>query len=199
MAIPVGSKWATFVFAIDGNDHGVSTSIGIVDLDVVSPRTNAELASFIRGNWIQSGSPFQGSNMPDVFNLTEVVVSEMTAEGPLSDSAGPTVPGTGGAAPVPINCALLVTKLTGTGGRRNKGRMYMPAFLPGESQVDQNGVLASGVQGTIQGQINAAVAADTADEIGYVLYHQTGSDTPTAITELRVENLIATQRRRMRG
>lgn len=199
MPIPVGGKVATFNFAIDGNDRGVSTSIGIIDLDVIDPRSNEALASAIRAGWTGSGRPFSGSNMPDVYNLTNVTVTEMTADGPISFAQGPTIAGTGGGAPVPINCALLVTKLTGVGGRRNKGRMYIPPFLPGESQVDQNGVLASGVQATIQGQIDAAVAANEADDIGYVLFHQTGSDTPTTVTELRLENLIATQRRRMRN
>lgn len=199
MPIPVGGRTATFNFAIDGNPRGVSTSIGIIDLDVIDPRSNEELASLVRAGWTGSGRPFQGSNMPDVYDLSDVTVTEMTEDGPISSAAGPAIAGTGGQAPVPINCALLVTKLTGIGGRRNKGRMYIPPFLPGESQVDQNGILTGTVQAVIQGQIDAAVAANAADDIGYVLFHQTGSEIPTAITELRCENLIATQRRRMRN
>lgn len=199
MAIPVGNKEATFVFSVDGNTRSITFAIGIADLDVLSPRTNLELADLISQNWSVAGAPFQPSNMPSEYNLLNVTVTEMTETGPLTAISANGSNGSGGQAPVPINSALLVTKNTALGGRRNKGRMYVPPFLPGESQVDANGNLAAGVQATLQGQFDVATDGDLADDIGYLLYHQTGDPTPTAITSLVVNNLIATQRRRMRG
>lgn len=199
MPIPVGAKEATWVFSVVGNDHSITHSIGIIDVDVITPRTNAELANLIKTNWSGTGAPYAASNMPTDYRLQNVTVSEMQVDGPISATSTGIVVGTGGQAPVPINCSLLVTKNTGVGGRRNKGRMYLPPFLPGESQVDPNGELDSGVAATIQGQIDVAVAADVVDDIGYQLYHQTGDQTPTAVTELSLANQIATQRRRMRN
>lgn len=198
MAIPEGGKFATFVFAVDGNAHSVTTSIGIVDLDGISPRTNLELADLIKANWTSGTAPFDSANLPSEYDLLNVTVTEETSTGPISAISSSGEAGTGGQAVVPINCALLVQKNTAEGGRRNKGRMYFPPYLPGESQVDVNGNLNAGVAATLQTQINNAVAADFADDIGYVLFHQSGDPTPTAITSLTLKNQVATQRRRMR-
>lgn len=197
--MPLGAKEATFVFTIEGNTRTVTTAIGIADLDVISPRTNLELATLIRENWSATARPFSTANLPTVYSLANVTVVEQTALGPVSVSAGPPVVGIGGQSVVPINCALLVVKETGVGGRRNKGRMFVPPFLPGESQVDTNGNLVAGVVPTLQALIDSAFDDDTADDIAHVLFHQTGDPTPTGITNLVLDNQIATQRRRMRG
>jgi hypothetical protein len=198
MPIPVGEKEATFVFTVLGNLHAVTHAIGIKDTNIITPRTNIALANLMVANWSGAGAPYAAGNMPSEYTLNNVTVTEMTVTGPISAVSGSGVIGSGGQAVVPINSALLVTKHTASGGRRNKGRMYMPPFLPGESQVDVNGNITVGSVGVIQGQIAVAVAADLADLIEYQLYHQSGSPTPTPITSLTVAGQMATQRRRMR-
>lgn len=199
MAIPVGSLEAHFNFSCTGVDHGISFGIGIVDLDLLDPRTPLELAELMLENWTAAGRPFESSNMATVFNLEDITVIEYTVDGPVGHVTSTGEIGTGAQEAPPINCALLVTKKTALAGRRNTGRCYMPVFLPGESQIDASGRMSSITRSTIQSQISAAQGADVADDIGYLLYHQSGADTPTAITELVLGAQLATQRRRMRG
>lgn len=102
----------------------------------------------------------------------------------------------------PQNCAFLVHKLTNRAGRRGKGRFYLPG-IP-ESVVDNAGGVASAFQGTMNTAL-AAFLADIAalpDLTGMVLIHNEGVTAvpaaPTPVTQLVVDRMIATQRRRLR-
>lgn len=112
---------------------------------------------------------------------------------------------------IPSNSAVLVKKLTGLGGRRNRGRMYMP-WMVGHNEVDELGNIDSGELGDIQtiadawqadvedGGFQALVIAqrfyDRAWNVaGRRLVSVEGSTNP--VSTLVVEPMIATQRRRM--
>lgn len=100
---------------------------------------------------------------------------------------------------LPTNCALLVRKRTALAGRANRGRMYLPAALIGEDQVDRNGLLSDAKRTSLQTALTnffdtVNTALDT-DEL--VLFHSDGSPS-TPITALVLDNQIATQRKRMR-
>jgi hypothetical protein len=110
--------------------------------------------------------------------------------------------GTATGAALPQNVAGLVKKLTATSGRRNRGRFYLPGLREGEvsdtGQVNSgsvtgiNGVLATwlGKFGTLMSQIDAMV-----------ILHNTGisgAPAPTAVTQLLLDPVVATQRRRLR-
>lgn len=112
---------------------------------------------------------------------------------------------TSGSTSLTVNTARLVTKLTGVGGRRNKGRMYLPA--PIESVVNVDGSITN--QSTTDQQTNADGYFDDLIALGsiqaLVLFHSYDSEdppvplpTPTQLTSFRVESKCATQRRRMR-
>lgn len=119
--------------------------------------------------------------------------------------------GTVSHASLPSNCAVLGKKLTGVGGRRNRGRIYLPWFVA-EGNVDETGGIDSGVISDIQtgvtawlGAINAVTNADmvianrTYDRAWNVpgrrlVSTETSGNQVTAIT---IERTIATQRRRM--
>jgi len=99
---------------------------------------------------------------------------------------------------LPNNCAVLVRKVTGEGGRRNRGRMFIPGIS--EEAVDATGAIA----GTPLSNWNSAfddiqttlVGLATVDNL--VLLHDSAPHTPTVITDLVVQPKIATQRRRLR-
>ncbi len=91
--------------------------------------------------------------------------------------------------------AYLIKKLTALGGRRNRGRMYLPGA--NESKVDGQGNVSSSFVTSLQ------TAADwfftdlgTAD-IGLVILHA-DSSTPTDVTGLTAQAKVATQRRRLK-
>jgi hypothetical protein len=114
------------------------------------------------------------------------------------DSANNLVTGLTAGSALPPNCAYLVRKLTDLGGRRARGRMFIPG-VP-EGTVGANGVLT----GAGLTAVNTAVLAlltnleGNAAVEGLVLFHDTAPFTPTPITSLEAQSKIATQRRRMR-
>jgi len=106
---------------------------------------------------------------------------------------------------LPQNCALLVRKNTALGGRRNRGRYFLPGIL-NEAQVTATGIVDPGSVAIYQTQ-QGLFLADLADGLGgvpsipMVLLHSQGLSVvpePTPVTTLSVDNLIATQRRRLR-
>jgi hypothetical protein len=103
--------------------------------------------------------------------------------------------------PLPQNCAWLIQKRSGLGGRRRRGRMYMPA--PAETVVGATGIITAASVTAMQTQMNtwlASIAADNAFE-GMVILHSSGVSavpTPTPVSQLVVDSRIATQRRRLR-
>lgn len=114
------------------------------------------------------------------------------------NGTGNATAGTGAAAALPNNCAVLLHKRTAAGGRRGRGRMYVPS--PAESSVGSTGNLVAAFVTTC----NAAAAAMRSDLIGLptiddvVLLHDSAPFTPTVITALEPAARIATQRRRLR-
>lgn len=100
-----------------------------------------------------------------------------------------------GGQPVPPNVALLISKVTPLGGRRGRGRLYVPG-MPMASLDDTN-------------NWDTDVAQNVADTIGAImdamaflgqsprLLHD-GALTPTPITSWVGQDRIATQRRRNR-
>jgi len=93
------------------------------------------------------------------------------------------------------NVAYLLRKVTASGGRRNRGRMYLPGV--NEGNVDGTGA----VDGTAIGKLNTAGSdfiTDTgAADIGLFILHSDGG-TPTEITSFVASPKVATQRRRLR-
>ena len=101
---------------------------------------------------------------------------------------------------LPQNCAVLVQKRTDLGGRRNRGRMFVPAML-GENVVDNVGVITPAARTDFQTQFNNFYADIIAAGVDPVILHSEGLSTvpaPTPIDNFLVDGVIATQRRRLR-
>jgi hypothetical protein len=112
-----------------------------------------------------------------------VSYTQVIAGGGLAQGAGPQE-------------AWLGIKQTGVGGRKFKGRFYLPG-VP-EANVNSGGFLTGSEPADMQAQVDEWLAALAADELGpYLLHEDVGTD-PTLIVTVSVETLIATQRRRLR-
>lgn len=113
---------------------------------------------------------------------------------------GSVAPVAGGRAPgaAPPNVATLVQKLTALGGRRNRGRMYLPGAV--ETDIDNEGLYGTTPLGVLQTAATAfrtqTLALAQVDQL--VLLHEQAPFTPTEITSLVVSRTVATQRRRQR-
>lgn len=107
--------------------------------------------------------------------------------------------GTRAGVSTPPNVAVLVTKRSSQGGRRGRGRMFFPWFILA-SEVDEVGVMAPAIVTAIQTPMTAFLAALVTDLHAMHILHNTGDSptgSPTLVSTLRVESLIATQRRRL--
>lgn len=108
--------------------------------------------------------------------------------------------GTGSAlTALPANCAVLVHKTTDRGGRRGRGRMYIPWCLA-ESACDEAGIITAGNLSTIQTALNGFKAALVTQNVPMVLLHSEGKTAivpPDPVNFLIADRLIATQRRRL--
>jgi len=91
--------------------------------------------------------------------------------------------------------AYLVKKLTALGGRKNRGRMYLPG--PNESKVDADGSVISAFISSSQSSLDNFMTDTGAADIGIVILH-TDLSTPTDVTSLVMEPKVATQRRRLK-
>lgn len=136
-----------------------------------------------------------------VVQLTRVTLKV----GPVS--TGPTYEflsgavGTNGGSLPPPNCAVLVKKLTAVGGRKGRGRMYLPGISSVSGSLDSGGNFGSVAAGDVQSAIED-MAADIEDTdppgpADMVLLHSDAT-TPTSIVSYLCEQRLATQRRRLR-
>jgi len=106
---------------------------------------------------------------------------------------------------LPSNCALLVKKTTFTGGRRGRGRAYLPWVIE-ETWCDDVGNIFSTNQATLQGAVDdwkgeLETGAGALDPTPMYLLHNSEGETPAGspseVVSLTVDSLIATQRRRL--
>lgn len=108
------------------------------------------------------------------------------------------------------NCAILLRKNTAVGGRRNRGRIYLP-FMINEGEVDEAGSLSAGVIGDINTDAAAWLSdLESGGDQEFVIanrFYDAPWDNPSRhlvsvnigehVTSLTCESVIATQRRRM--
>jgi hypothetical protein len=117
------------------------------------------------------------------------------------DSSITPLAGTAASASIPQNTAYLAKKSSASGGRRNRGRMYIPGLAAGG--VGTAGVVPPATITTVNTALARLMPGGSVHTaFGFlgspVILHQSGSQTPTVITDLSCSNLVATQRRRLR-
>lgn len=99
----------------------------------------------------------------------------------------------------PANVAVLVHKRTAAGGRRNRGRLFIPWYVI-ETNVQEDGTIDSGTVSAINGYMNGWRTNLVTVQLPPVVLHSVGNSVapaPTPITALTVDNLVATQKRRL--
>lgn len=101
--------------------------------------------------------------------------------------------------------AVLITKRTSRGGRRGKGRMYLPWAVP-QSDVDEAGIILAADVSAMNTAVSLFRGNLTAASMPMVLLHKPsppGTEHPSAmgapdiVNALICSNLIASQRRRL--
>lgn len=213
--IPPGYGQATLIFQCDGVPSPMNVTFGYEfagqegdgrkpDVQAAAIRTAAVAAnSFLPAAEFSSEYVFMGVDVNTMDGTGEGVgTSRFSLRGSIV-----------GSSPLPPNCAILVKKNTAIGGRKFKGRMYLPPMFWGEGEVSASGYNA---QSSVYNDLQARLATfiQLLGTAGYpmMLLHSIpgsggefgGGDfpgdppPPTLVTSLTVQPQIATQRRRLR-
>lgn len=169
-----------------------------IGLDLDGNPAADDVASELRGAW---SSSFAASTLAtDYAFLGATVYIGQDGGPPLVGESIIPVTGTSAGSRTTQNVAILVRKRTAFGGRRNRGRMYVPAGYLTEAGVGSDGTLDNTFRSTFQTNINAFLTTLPAVGViaGACILHSTGLVGPTAVTSLTVEAKVATQRKRLR-
>jgi hypothetical protein len=194
--IPPGFAHIRILFEADGKlnqvitTFGVRLAAGVTDPVVVAGNaytawTDAFPAADLDSNWALVGAGATLGNDGDVGPTGEYLLR--TAGSRAGECA-------------PINFCPLIRKNTALGGRRNRGRMYLPAGYVLDSEVSELGGLVAAATTRLGGNatdlLTEMAAGPQFDAM--VVLHETAPATPTVVTGLSVQTLGATQRKRMR-
>lgn len=158
------------------------------------PGTVADCAEALYGVWLDNILPHQSSSL--------TLVSALVKYGPNEDGAAfeffDSTPGGGSSEMAPPNLGLLVTKVTIVGGRKGRGRMFIPGLTEGDVNPG--------------GSINGATVTAWSDDLENMRDDMTGLNLPArllhgvydpqpapySIEQFAVSSTAATQRRRLR-
>lgn len=191
MEIPIGFAAVAIKFGSSNAEHDPVVTFG-VELDAL-PATAQEVADAV----------VAAAQTADLADLT-MNGALLSAEVKL----GPSLTGPSAVAPIGVgsltgdlvspNVAVLVRKLTASGGRAGRGRFYWP-FIQ-EAAVDSSGAIGSSTLDLYQGVFTAFRNALEANDVPPVLLHGAASPItePSSITAFTVDGRVATQRRRLR-
>lgn len=135
------------------------------------------------------------TNMTSLITLPNIHVKVgPDATGPSGDVATGAA-GAAGAACGYAGASVLIKKGTALGGRKGRGRMYIPHPL--ETDWEIGGVLTSTALANWQAAASEFATALVANQCAMVVLHNDAT-TPSIVTSLVVSNSAATQRRRQR-
>lgn len=161
----------------------------------VDPPGNAEI---LHGLLTAVGRPCNSAQMGLSWNFVGLRCTEMTDQGPLSADRPSQVAGSMAIATMPPNCSILIRKATLAGGRRNRGRLFVPPLQPAENTVDELGNIGTTQLTALQTMWGALRTDMITAGFPWVIFHSQPPFNPTTVTSITVERLIATQRRRLR-
>jgi hypothetical protein len=192
--IPVGYAQANIRFVGDAAPNGSEITIGL-DLGDFAAGSPSEAADEVADAW----SPTVHTVLSHELVLSEVYVKFGPNDVGASGSTARAVDGGSEATSVPPNTCILVHKRTTIGGRRGRGRMYVPGCP--EPQMGPHGLLTGTYLGQVQVELDDFYTALTTAGLTPVVLHAAGvsaTPAPSEITQFVAQGLGATQRDRMR-
>jgi hypothetical protein len=188
MIIPTGYGQANLFFVGAGVPRTAQIAIGFDNNAVLSA---ADLAAVIGALWATEVMPL----FSETITLEKVKVKYGPNDTGAEGTANIGVPGTLANEPMPPNVALLAKKVTAAGGKKNAGKMFVPA-IP-EADSDGGGLLIPARLAAWNDALEAFFDGMTAADVPIVVLHSDVT-TPTTVLALDVEQKLATQKRRLR-
>lgn len=189
MYIPVGYGIATYVFTSGFLPYGAVSTMG--HSHALASGTPDEKAEELYDLFVASVA----GALNVAINVERVIFRQGPQDAGLVGEHVGTATGGDGGQMSPPNLCLLVEKHTDLGGRRGRGRM----FLPGVSEpiVDGSGVIAGDYLSDVNGNLGLWQDSLETANLNPVLFHSTET-APTPLTSMSLDPKAATQRRRMR-
>lgn len=194
--IPVGEMQVSIQWACNGVTRPMFTTFG-VSPDATAPAGILPKLDDIHG-FLVSSTLMVNTQISNQYTYVSLIGQEMTGTGILSAERPANIVGTHSMQPPPPNVSWVVQKRTASGGRANRGRMFVPPARMGETTVNAAGVIDAATVAAEQADWDAFLLAMSADDYPLVLFHSDGSPS-TLINSLVVEPRVATQRRRLRS
>lgn len=194
VVVPVTGIQAAMRWQLVNDTEPMIVTLGLVD-DTLA-RTPAQNAADFEAAVVAGGFTAAADMLVGYSRLPNQVTTYLPS-GPVTIESGVNVAGTLVGNPLPNNCAVLVRKNTALGGRRNRGRFYLPPYRFGEDVVAGNGVIQPANVATLQNELATFILELNARNFSPVVWHSDGGGG-TEILNLTVQNIIATQRTRMR-
>lgn len=187
MVIPVGFCQVNLIYAGTAAPQGAQVTFGLEN-GAGGPE---ETAILVKDEWV--------TNLKGNVSGNLTLIGVLVKEGPNESGNFHLLPtneaGAIGGDCDPPNTAILVTKNTALGGRKGRGRMYLPGVF--SANTSNSGIVDAALVTNIQNDWNDFRNALEAAGQDMVLLH--GDTTaPTIITSLSVQARLATQRRRLR-
>lgn len=188
MIIPGGYAQATLVFGGNGLANPGAVILGF---DLGGTPTPEEVAESVHATWTATLLLVQNESVQLEKVIAKIGPNDTGPSGEFTGTEVGNVTGPGS----PSNCTYLLKKNTALGGRKGRGRMYIPGVT--ESLVGSDGVLTSATVSSLNSE--AADFLGTLAFLGHtmVVLH-TDATTPTPVTSLVADSTVATQRRRLR-
>lgn len=188
--IPEGYAQVNWFFEGLGAPLGAECTLGLEVAGLLDPSEVAELA---HGVWVANILGFQSDQISLVRCLAKFGPNDTGPDGEFIFSS---VGGDAGDSGSPA-VAFLVKKNTVVGGRRGRGRMFLPGAA--ESRVEPDGAVSSAVVTGLTDGLAAFYDDFTEADLLPVVLHGEGSPIgPSTITSFSVDPKVATQRRRLR-
>lgn len=188
MQIPTGHGHALLTFSGVCAPLGAACTVGFENVPDFSP---AVCAGFIVDHWEAYVMPHTSSALTFLGCLVKLGPNETGPSG-FNGSAA-----VGGQAATGVSPAVtyLARKNTLLGGRKGRGRMYIPG--PTEGSVSTAGVILEATRANLEAALTSFRSELANDGIILELLHN-DSTVPTTITSFTVDSVAATQRRRQR-
>jgi len=201
LIIPPGFLQAHYVLSLVGDAELMITTCGH-ELDSASGANVDDAANDLFAAF--STTIMDNVNAGYRLEYVACYIGQDAADPLVTISDATPVEGAATGAPLPPNCAQLIRKRTDLGGRRGRGRMYIPGLE--EGVVDGVGNITTPAQAIFQAdadewmdKLTTAIGARLYPPV--VLHRSEGigaEPPPTPIVSFVVERKIATQRRRLR-
>lgn len=191
MIIPTGYAQVNYVFSGPALPRGAQVTHGVQLVSGSPLVTPSDVAVFAATNW---ASTLGGQQISGV-TLKEVRVKFGPNATGGDAVASPNTQGALNATGEAPQVAVLLRKRSAQGGRSGRGRMFVPGAP--ESQV-QDGNLNTGAMAAWTQEAGDFLQGWNTQQTPVVILHSVSTAGPVIVTSMGAEQVVATQRRRIR-